>query len=217
MADLFTPVADKFDTNPIVENLGKGVFHIKRMAPSEAITQLTCEIIKQAPLRQMMTPMGHLTKASMTNCGDYGWISDLAGYRYSTHDPISQKVWPTLPQEFLALHHKACQLVGLNPFKPDACLINCYEVGQSMGRHQDKDEQSLEWPIVSISLGLSAVFQIFGNQGNSPSLELLLEDGDVLILSGESRLFYHGVKPIKIDRLNPNLLKRFNLTLRKSH
>lgn len=217
MADLFTPKPTKFGSQPIVEDLGKGVFLIKQMFATDTIYRATQDIIQQAPLRRMMTPMGHLTKASMTNCGDFGWISDLAGYRYSQTDPISQKVWPALPHEILTLHHDACDLVGLTPFEPDACLINCYEIGQSMGRHQDKDELNLEWPIVSISLGLPAVFQIFSEQPMGPSLDILLEDGDTLILSGESRLLHHGIKPIKVDMLNPNLVKRYNLTLRKSH
>ncbi|MFY0640369.1 MAG: alpha-ketoglutarate-dependent dioxygenase AlkB [Bermanella sp.] len=217
MADLFSPKPDQSDSKPIVDDLGKGVFHIKQAICPDTLLQLTHDIIKQAPLRQMMTPMGHLTKASMSNCADYGWVSDLSGYRYSARDPLTHKAWPSLPAEFLNAHHKACELVGITPFEPDACLINAYNIGQSMGRHQDKDELNLEWPIVSISLGLPAIFQVFGNQRNGQSLDIFLQDGDILILSGESRLYYHGVKPIKLDPLNPNLNKRFNLTLRKSH
>ncbi|MFT5594210.1 MAG: alkylated DNA repair protein (DNA oxidative demethylase) [Oceanicoccus sp.] len=86
-----------------------------------------------------------------------------------------------------------------------------------MGRHQDKDEVDASWPIVSISLGLPAVFQIYPTQSSNSVKTVLLEDGDVIILSGASRSFYHGVKTVKADLLQPKLLQRFNLTLRKSH
>ncbi|MGR6871627.1 alpha-ketoglutarate-dependent dioxygenase AlkB [Pseudomonas sp. HK3] len=217
MADLFTPLLQPSGSQPEVHNLGDGIFHIKQFAPSELCLHLISLITEQAPLRQMMTPMGHLTQVKMTNCGQYGWISDSNGYRYSPIDPTSQKSWPAMPDALLKIHKEACELAGLTSFKPDACLINHYDIGLAMGRHQDKDELDLSWPIVSISIGLPAVFQVFSMQRNSPAKNILLEDGDVIILSGQSRSFYHGVKPIKADILQPNLSQRFNLTLRKSH
>ena len=216
MADLFTSLFQS-DRQPNMQDLGHGVFHIKQLTSSYECLNLIKLITEQAPLRQMMTPMGHLTKVKMSNCGAYGWIADQNGYRYSPVDPQSLEPWPNLPTKFLQLHKYACDLAGLPAFKPDACLINCYEIGLSMGRHQDKDELDLSWPIVSISIGLPAIFQIHPTQKNSSVKNVLLEDGDVIILSGPSRSCYHEVKPIKADLLQPNLLQRFNLTLRKSH
>lgn len=215
MSDLFTPQIG--DRKPEVIDLGNGVFHIKQLVPSHLFFHHINLIAEQAPFRKMMTPMGHSTQVSMTNCGHYGWISDKNGYRYSPVDPISEKAWPNLPAEFLQIHRYACQLAGIPFFMPDACLINRYEIGLAMGRHQDKDEKNTSWPIVSISLGLSAVFQIFSAQRTGPAQNVLLEDGDVVILSGLSRHFYHGIKPVKADPLQPNCLLRYNLTLRKSH
>ena len=217
MADLFTldngPVPDV----PQVLNLGHGIFHIKHLACTESCLKLIDEITQKVPMRHMMTPMGYPTKASMSNCGTYGWVSDLNGYRYSELDPISQQPWPALPLEFLQIHQSACQLANLPSFLPDACLINRYEIGQAMGRHKDKDEQDTSWPIVSISLGLSAVFDVHPDKPETGPMRILLEDGDVLILSSSSRLWAHGVKPIKADLLQPNLITRYNLTLRRSH
>ncbi|NVK36548.1 MAG: alpha-ketoglutarate-dependent dioxygenase AlkB [Gammaproteobacteria bacterium] len=216
MFDLFSHPDPITPTQPEVLDLGDGVFHIKRLAPVELCMLHIHRILKFAPLRHMMTPMGHPTQVKMSNCGDYGWVSDESGYRYSQLDPESQRPWPCLPAEFLQLHKYACQLAGLVPFQPDACLINCYEIGTAMGRHRDKDEQDTSWPIVSISLGLSAVFQVFGDSRNAKTKNIQLDSGDVVILSGASRQYYHGVKPVKLDPLQPNLTQRYNLTLRKS-
>lgn len=216
MTDLFSSLTPA-NGNPSAQDLGHGIFHIKQLTSSNECLNLITLITEQAPLRQFMTPMGHLTKVKMSNCGKYGWISDQNGYRYSSTDPQNLKDWPKLPTKFLQLHKYACELAGLPRFKPDACLINCYEIGLSMGRHQDKDEVDASWPIVSISLGLPAVFQIYPTQSSNSVKTVLLEDGDVIILSGASRSFYHGVKTVKADLLQPKLLQRFNLTLRKSH
>jgi alkylated DNA repair protein (DNA oxidative demethylase) len=217
MADLFTQGRGSASNEPQVLNLGHGIFHIKHLACSEPCLKLIDEITQKAPMRHMMTPMGYPTKASMSNCGSYGWVSDLNGYRYSELDPITQKPWPDLPHEFLKIHQSACQLANIPSFLPDACLINRYEIGQAMGRHKDKDEKDTSWPIVSISFGLSAVFEVYPDKLETKPMRILLEDGDVLILSSPSRLWGHGVKPIKPDLLQPNLTTRYNLTLRRSH
>jgi alkylated DNA repair protein (DNA oxidative demethylase) len=216
MADLFTPEITSTNAQPAIIDLGNGIFHIKRLAPSQLCLQQISEVTELAPFRQMMTPMGHTTQVSMSNCGPYGWVSDLSGYRYRATDPLTHKPWPNLPVEFLQIHKNACELTQLPTFTPDACLINRYHIGLAMGRHQDKDEKHKNWPIVSISLGLSAVFQIYPTQVNCAPINVLLEDGDVLILSGPARHYPHGVKPIKADLLQPKLLTRYNITLRRS-
>lgn len=217
MIDLFTPDTRPIGAKPDVINMGQGIFHIKQLAPSQLCVQLISHISEISPFRQMMTPMGHPTQASMTNCGKYGWISDLSGYRYTQIDPITKKSWPNLPREFLQIHKYACELAQVPHFTPDACLINRYEIGSAMGRHQDKNEKDKSWPIVSISLGLSAIFHIQPNQETALPIDILLEDGDVLILSGPSRLFSHAIKPIKANPLQPKQSIRYNLTLRRSH
>ncbi len=217
MTDLFSPLDFETSATPEVLDLGGGVFQIKRLAPTELCMLHIQRVLAYSPLRHMMTPMGHPTQVKMSNCGEYGWISDKTGYGYTHLDPETENPWPSLPAEFLQIHKYACELTQLPAFTPDACLINCYEIGNAMGRHQDKDEQNTSWPIVSISLGLSAVFQTFGISRNGKPKNIQLDSGDIIILSGQSRHFYHGVKPVKLDPLQPQLTQRFNLTLRKSH
>ena len=192
-----------------------GVCLIKGLANGPVLLEHIHRITQQAPFRHMMTPMGHPTQVAMSNCGQYGWTSSEAGYGYKPLDPQSNQPWPAKPNGFLALVNRATQLAKLPPFQPDSALINRYDIGMAMGRHRDKDEADLSQPIVSVSLGLSAVFQIFTDGRNGGKYELLLQDGDVLIMYGPARGYYHGIKPIKADALQPNLQHRYNLTMRR--
>lgn len=199
-----------------IETPTQGITLLKGLADSAKCLNLIDHIAQHAEFRHMMTPMGHATQVAMSNCGDYGWTSSASGYGYRKYDPLNHQPWPALPAYFLQLVRHAMQLSTLQSFSPNSCLINRYDIGMQMGAHQDKDEQDLSQPIVSISLGLSAVFQIFRQGRHGEKLELLLEDGDVLIMHGPARHYYHGIKPIKADVLQPKLQMRHNLTLRRA-
>lgn len=194
----------------------EGICHIQHLADASVLIPLILSAAKQAPFRHMMTPMGHPTQVAMTNCGDYGWTSSPKGYGYSSVDPESQQPWPKMASGFKQLCDQAIQLAGLPEFDPDSMLINRYSIGHAMGRHQDKDEADFNEPIVSVSLGLPAIYQYFGEKRNGAKSELALHDGDVVILFGPARLYYHGVKAIKADPLNPNSQYRYNLTFRRA-
>ena len=127
---------------------------------SELIAALR-EIVAQAPFRRMFTPGGHQMSVAMTNCGSAGWVTDRSGYRYDGIDPESGQPWPAMPPAFRELAAQAAADGGFDGFAPDACLINRYEPGARMSLHQDKDEQDFAAPIVSVSLGLPAIF-LFG-------------------------------------------------------
>lgn len=153
---------------------------------------------------------------AMTNCGALGWISDRRGYRYTTLDPDSSHPWPPLPVGFVALATGAAAAAGCPAFTPDACLINRYAPGARMALHQDRDERDFAQPIVSVSLGLPAVFLLGGQSRSDRPLRLGLEHGDVLVLSGPARLRFHGVMPVR-DGEHPVLGRcRVNLTFRRA-
>src|SRR4051794_16634572 len=120
-----------------------------------------CKIVAQAPFRHMFTPGGHQMSVAMTNCGNAGWVTDRTGYRYDGIDPDSGRPWPEMPDVLRQLAAEAAAEGGFAHFAPDACLINRYEPGARMSLHQDKDEQDFAAPIVSVSLGLPAIF-LFG-------------------------------------------------------
>lgn len=173
-------------------------------------------VIGLAPLRHMLTPGGFAMSVATTSCGELGWVSDRKGYRYDALDPVSGKSWPAMPASFRQLAQQAASMAGFENFVPDACLINRYAPGAKMGLHQDKDERDFNQPIVSVSLGIPAVFQMGGFARSDKALKLPLYHGDVLVWGGESRLRYHGVLPVKAGN-HPLLgMYRINLTFRKA-
>lgn len=174
------------------------------------------EIVVAAPFRHMTTPGGYQMSVAMTNCGDVGWVTDRRGYRYDRIDPDSGKPWPLMPPSFRALAEQAAVQGGFDNFVPDACLINRYEPGAKMSLHQDKDEKDFGAPIVSVSLGIPAVFLFGGLRRADRPQRYRLEHGDVVVWGGPSRLFFHGIAPLAQSE-HPLLgAQRINLTFRKA-
>ena len=161
---------------------------------------------------------------ALTNCGTLGWTSDRNGYRYTGHDPLSGEPWPAMPEVLLRLAVDSAAGAGFDGFSPDACLVNRYAPGTRLSLHQDRDERDLTAPIVSVSLGMSAVFLFGGSSRGGRPARVLLEHGDVVVWGGVDRLRFHGVMPIKEA---PQALfetpehpflsgQRINLTFRKA-
>ncbi|WP_426150064.1 DNA oxidative demethylase AlkB [Pseudomonas sp. DC3000-4b1] len=197
--------------------LGPGAWLLEGFAFEQAAELLAAieAVQAESPFRHLVTPGGFTMSVAMTNCGRLGWASDLSGYRYSALDPLTQAPWPPLPEVFAALAASAATAAGYPPFEPDACLINAYVPGARLSLHQDKDEQDLAAPIVSVSLGLPAVFLFGGRKRNDPVTRYHLQHGDVVVWGGEDRLRFHGVSPVK-DGEHPLVgRKRLNLTFRK--
>jgi alkylated DNA repair protein (DNA oxidative demethylase) len=169
-----------------------------------------------APFRRMNTPGGFTMSVAMTNCGRLGWVSSERGYRYAEQDPESGAPWPSLPPAVLALARSAAEAAGFAAFEPDACLVNRYEPGTRLTLHQDKDERDLRWPIVSVSLGVPAVFLFGGLKRKERPLRLTVVHGDVVVWGGPSRLRYHGVAPLKAAEHPFAGAARINLTLRRA-
>ncbi len=169
-----------------------------------------------SPFRHMTTPGGFTMSVALTNCGRFGWTSDESGYRYSPTDPLSGKAWPGIPGVFMKLASEAAATAGFAGFEPDACLINRYLPGSRLTLHQDKDERDFSAPIVSVSLGMPAVFLFGGLQRTDKTERIPLLHGDVLVWGGPDRLRYHGALPLK-DKPHPLLGSvRLNFTFRKA-
>ncbi len=173
-------------------------------------------ILKAAPFRQMVTPGGFTMSVALTNCGALGWTSDRRGYRYAAQDPESGQPWPAMPQVFLSLARDAAAEAGYADFAPDACLVNRYLPGSRLSLHQDKDEKDFDAPIVSVSLGVPAVFLFGGSQRHDKPRRVPLFHGDVVVWGGVDRLRYHGILPLKAAD-HPLLgAQRINFTFRKA-
>ena len=169
-----------------------------------------------APFRHVVTPGGFTMSVSMTNCGTSGWISDKRGYRYAPLDPLTGRPWPAMPARFNALAQQAAAAAGFATFAPDACLINRYLPGSKMSLHQDKDERNLAAPIVSVSLGIPAIFQFGGHTRTDKTMRIPVFHGDVVVWGGKDRLRFHGVLPLKDAAHSVMGAERINLTFREA-
>jgi len=153
---------------------------------------------------------------AMTNCGALGWITDKTGYRYDAIDPESGRRWPSMPASFLTLAKAAALEAGFQDFLPDACLINRYELGARLSLLQDKNEVDYSAPIVSVSLGVPAVFLFGGLTRSDKTKRVSIIHGDVVVWGGPARLRYHGILALK-EGQHPLLGGyRVNLTFRKA-
>ncbi|MDZ5431770.1 DNA oxidative demethylase AlkB [Pseudomonas fluorescens] len=171
-------------------------------------------VLATAPFRQMVTPGGFTMSVALSSCGTWGWTTDRSGYRYTRHDPETGRPWPPMPEVFLQLAQAAAREAGFTEFVPDSCLINRYIPGAKMSLHQDKDEKSYAAPIVSVSLGLPAMFLFGGFERADKSQRVPLLHGDIVVWGGVDRLRYHGVLPIN-DGQHPHLgQQRINFTFR---
>ncbi|MCK1516791.1 DNA oxidative demethylase AlkB [Bradyrhizobium sp. 190] len=214
-ADLFEAVPD---AHPPREAIAEGAVLLRRFArPFEAeLLPALRAIVKQAPFRHLITPGGHRMSVAMTNCGSVGWVSDDTGYRYDAIDPVSKLPWPAMPPVLRRLAAAAAADAGFNGFGPEACLINRYLPGAKLSLHQDKDELDFAAPIVSVSLGLPAIFLFGGPKRADKPNRYRLEHGDVVVWGGPSRLFFHGVAPLADGEHAVMGRQRINLTFRKT-
>ncbi|QXL84395.1 DNA oxidative demethylase AlkB [Comamonas sp. NLF-1-9] len=186
------------------------------LARVDVLWPLLQAIVAQAPFRHMMTPGGLKMSVPLTSCGPLGWTSSRAGYRYQSTDPASGRPWPAMPAAFAALARDAAAEAGFAGFTPDACLINRYLPGARLTLHQDKNERDFSQPIVSVSLGVPAVFLWGGLQRGARTQRVPLFHGDVAVWGGADRLRYHGIAPLR-ESAHPLTGKaRINITFRKA-
>ena len=212
--DLFESVPD---VRPSQEAMAERAVLLRGFAKSfegDLIADLR-DIVAQAPFRHMVTPGGHQMSVAMTNCGCVGWVTDRTGYRYDAVDPESGKPWPAMPPSFRRLAGQAAAQAGFDGFSPEACLINRYQPGARMSLHQDKDETDFAAPIVSVSLGLPAIFLFGGLKRSDRPRRFRVEHADIAVWGGPTRLAFHGVAPLANGEHAVMGQQRINLTFRK--
>ncbi len=200
------------------ESLGDGAVLLRGYAVNQAAVcaQLVEAIATRAPFRFMTTPGGFRMSVAMTNCGEVGWVTDRTGYRYDTIDPATGKTWPPMPNALTLLATNAAAAAGYRRFKPDSCLINRYEPRARLSLHQDKDERDFSAPIVSLALGLPAVFLFGGLSRSQRPRRFRIYSGDIAVWGGASRLAYHGVAPLAEGEHALTGRCRINLTFRRA-
>lgn len=174
------------------------------------------DITDVSPFRHLVTPGGWEMSVAMTNCGRVGWVSDRSGYRYDAVDPVTGRRWPTMPGVFSDIAARAAAAAGFDEFRSDACLINRYVPGARLSLHQDRHERDYGQPIVSVSLGLPAVFLWGGQTRADRARRVPLEHGDVVVWGGPDRLTFHGVNPLAEGEHPLTGSCRFNITFRRA-
>ena len=182
----------------------------------DTLIALIASTAKAAPFRHLVTPGGKTMSVAMTNAGRLGWVSDRRGYRYEPIDPLSGQPWPAMPEAFARLAQAAAAQAGYADFRPDACLINRYAPGTRLSLHQDRDEGNYAHPIVSVSLGIAAMFLWGGAQRADKARRVALMHGDVVVWGGPARLRFHGVLPLPDGSHPLTGAHRINLTFRKA-
>src|ERR1700687_2965344 len=213
MSDLFDPIVP---LTPPLEVMAEGALLLRGAAlpfETDILTAIQA-ITAMSPFRHMVTPGGFVMSVAMTNCGSAGWVTDRSGYRYDANDPDAGKPWPAMPPSFCKIANEAAAKAGC-AFSPDVCLINRYAPGARMSPHQDKDEQDFGSPIVSVSLGLPAIFLFGGSRRSDKPARFRLEHGDVVVWGGPARLAFHGVAPLADGEHAVMGRQRINLTFRK--
>ncbi len=213
--DLFDDLPPNPEAAPTALAPGALLLHGFARALDAELLQAIEAVIAEAPLRHMQTPGGYTMSVAATSCGALGWVSDRHGYRYAALDPCSGKPWPAMPVCLVDLAQRAAAQAGFPGFVPESCLVNEYVPGAKLSLHQDKDEDDLGAPIVSLSLGLPAVFLLGTTNRKERPQRYRLAHGDVVVWGGPSRLAYHGVMPLA--DCDHALLgrRRINLTFRR--
>jgi alkylated DNA repair protein (DNA oxidative demethylase) len=206
------------DQEPAREALADGAVLLRGFALLDAEVLLTGieAVTAVAPFRNMVTPGGFTMSVAMTNCGPAGWVTDRSGYRYDPIDPETGRPWPDFPPGFADLASRAAAEAGFPEFQPDSCLVNRYEPGTRLSLHQDRNEGDFAQPIVSVSLGLPAVFLFGGQKRADRPRRFLLRHGDVAVWGGPARLTFHGVAPLADGEHPATGAIRFNLTFRRA-
>jgi alkylated DNA repair protein (DNA oxidative demethylase) len=184
------------------------------IAEASELFAAVCSVVAAAPWRHMVTPGGLTMSVAMSNCGQVGWVTDRHGYRYTDTDPDSGKPWPAMPPVLKTLARRAASAAGFAGFEPDACLVNRYEPDSRLTLHQDRNERDFDAPVVSVSLGLPALFLFGGLKRADPTRRIPLQHADVVVWGGAQRLAFHGISKLAEGEHALTGRCRINLTFR---
>lgn len=201
---------------PARERLREGVVLLPRFTRAADVVEDIDAVLAASPFRHMLTPGGYTMSVAMSSCGEVGWVTDRTGYRYDATDPSTGRSWPAMPPRLRGLAARAAAAAGFAAFRPDSCLINRYVPGARLSLHQDRNERDTAQPIVSVSLGLPAVFRIGGLARTAKLQDVPLDDGDVVVFGGPARLAFHGVKKLVPGEHHVLGASRINLTFRRA-
>lgn len=217
-SDAFTLALDEAQADASRVALGLCAVLLRGFARERApeLVAAIAPITAVSPFRHMVTPGGWEMSVALTNCGQVGWVTDRTGYRYDAIDPATGRPWPAMPRAFADLAVEAAEAAGFDGFRPDACLVNRYAPGARLSLHQDRNERDFDHPIVSVSLGLPAIFLWGGRTRAEAVRRIPLLHGDVMVWGGSDRLAFHGVHSLAEGEHPLTGACRFNFTFRRA-
>jgi len=204
--------AARVDAERLIDGFQLHPCALDRLA-QEALARQVMDLAQDAPFHSPEVPGGRRMSVAITGLGPLSWTSDAAGYRYTATHPLTGRPWPAIPPVLLDLWRR----LAPGAPEPDACLVNLYRDGARMGLHQDRNEQDLSVPVLSVSLGDKALFRIGGPSRKDATRSVWLSSGDVVVLGGPARMAFHGVDRVVAG--SSTVVPgggRLNLTLRRA-
>ncbi|XP_067011569.2 nucleic acid dioxygenase ALKBH1 [Anabrus simplex] len=119
------------------------------------------------------------------------------GYHHNWDTKVySEDARNPFPADLAALCRYVARAAGFDCFAAQAAIINFYHMDSTLSGHTDHSEQNREAPLFSFSFGQSAIFLLGGPSVEDKPAAMFLRSGDIVIMSGPSRLCYHGVPRI---------------------
>ncbi|XP_078263033.1 nucleic acid dioxygenase ALKBH1 isoform X2 [Rhinoraja longicauda] len=123
------------------------------------------------------------------------WVT--LGYHYNWETKkYSADHHTTFPVDLAYLSEQVAAACGFTQFKAEAGILNYYHFDSSLGIHVDESEIDYSKPLLSFSFGQSAVFLLGGLTRQDSPLPMFMHSGDIMVMSGSSRLLYHAVPRI---------------------
>lgn len=155
-------------------------------------------VARAAPLLRPTMADGTPLRVQITSCGSVGWMATRArGYHYADQHPRTGP-WPAMDEDMRgcladvlawAYGEDMAWMAGIY----DTCLLNFYGLGDSLGWHQDVTEDDRCMPIVGVSLGDPARFEI---ELGEEQVSTILRSGDAVVMGGYSRLARHRIAEV---------------------
>ena len=113
-----------------------------------------------------------------------------------------------MPIDIVNISGFIAKLLGYETYRPEAGILNYYHLNSTLNAHQDRSEENMEAPLISISFGNPAIFLIGDSTKDTKPYALLINSGDIVIMTKNSRAAYHGItRVLKEENLNEKYFK----------
>jgi alkylated DNA repair protein (DNA oxidative demethylase) len=193
-----------------VKRWADGGFYVLRGLASaqeqRELVRLGEQIAAAAPFVVPVMPDGTPFRCKVTGAGDGMFFSDRRrGYHYTRQHPTTGAPLPPIPALAHELGYRALDLAGVRQVDFDTMLLNAYDsdLAERLGLHVDAQEVNLDRALASVSVGADCEFLIGGLDRDYKPDKVVLSSGDGIVMSGNARLWFHGVERTWHSLLSP--------------